>query len=35
MGKHKDAIPADVQTAGEPVTIDLERLVKYYDVKWQ
>gem|GEM_PF-4632415 len=35
MRKHKDAITPEVQTAWEPVRMDLDRLAKYDNVKWQ
>jgi hypothetical protein len=35
MRKHKEAITPDVHTAWEPVKTDLDRLAKYYNVKWQ
>jgi len=35
MRKHKEAITPEVQSAWEPVKSDLDRLAKYYNVKWQ
>jgi hypothetical protein len=35
MHKHKDAIPSDVQSMWVPVQTDLDRLAKYYNVKWR